>query len=94
MIGEIIAWGQNYFHIFIAFASRLDSGQITILVIITALLVLFLAYRFGGFGAVGALLIIYLIVYVLYINNIFNIYKQKQATDYRDKKILEDELRK
>jgi len=77
---------------FVNFALNLTPDEITILVLLTAVLVLFLIYRLLGAGAVVALLIIYALAYILYANNIFNIYQKNEARKAQDNKILQEEL--
>ena len=88
-MGEII---DNFISNFVNFALSLSSDEIIILVLLTAVLILFIIYRWLGTGAVIALLIIYALAYILYANNIFDIYQKNEAQKARDNQILQSEL--
>lgn len=62
----------------INYLNNLGSTEITVLIVVAALLLLYLAYRWSGLGAVVALTLIFLIAYVLYANNVFDFYKQRE----------------
>jgi hypothetical protein len=84
----------NYINAFIGFANDMSNTEVWILVVITALLILILAYRLFGIGVVMVLGVVYLIMYVLYINDFLHLYDKRQADENRQKTILEEELKK
>ena len=71
-----------------------NSTEITVLVVITALLLLFMAYRTFGGRAVAVLSIIYIIIYALWVNDIYNLYKTKTTEENMHIQTIEEEIMK
>jgi heme/copper-type cytochrome/quinol oxidase subunit 4 len=79
--------GQNYIN-------ALSYQQTIILTLITALLVLILAwYLFGSSAAIGLLLLL-AIIYILYHFNIFGFYQSQTAEESNHLKSIQDEIEK
>jgi len=73
---------------------NLNSTEISVLIFIAAVLILFLAYRTLGMKMVFVLMLVYLIIYVLYINDIFGLYEKRVADNEAHMKTIENEIEK
>jgi hypothetical protein len=71
-----ISFIQEWAHWYVEWAEGLDPDQIIILTALTAVLFLFIAYRWFGYGGFAAMLIIMLLGYALYVADIINFYKE------------------
>ena len=72
----------------------LTSTEITIIIVITALLILFMAWKKFGIKVFFATLFMYLIIYVLYSFDIIDAYNTRQHEEDAHMKIIEQELDK
>lgn len=73
---------------------HLNQVEITVLVIITAFLLLYLVYRIFGIGAIVGLTIIYILGYILYVNNIFDFYKAQDKANTSHMQEIQKEVDK
>lgn len=76
------------------FIYSLNSGEIWIIIIITALLFAFLVYRLWGATIMWVLLFVYLISYVLYSVNIFGYYKNNNTSNEMRMDQIQNEINK
>ncbi len=72
----------------------LEPNEILIIVAITAVLVVFIVYRWLGAIMVFVLLLAYLLIYTLYINDFFNVYEEHERGEQQHLQMLEEELKK
>lgn len=76
------------------FIQSLSYNEIMFLIAITAVLVLFIAYRWFGVMAVGGLVIIYLMSYILYTYDIISAFDKQENANIEHSKIIQEELNK
>ena len=72
----------------------LEPNEILIIVAITAVLVIFIVYRWLGAIMVFVLLLAYLLIYTLYINDFFSVYEKHERGEQQHLQMLEEELKK
>ena len=73
---------------------NLSSTEISIIVAMTAVLMVFIVYRWLGAIMVFILLLAYLLIYTLYINDFFSVYEKHERGEQQHLQILEEELKK
>lgn len=78
---------QNYIN-------SLDTNEVMIIIFITAVLTLLIAYRLFGIGFVIGLLVVYALAYILFINNIFGLYQQRTSEETQHMKAIQEEIQK
>ena len=76
----------------LAYIKDLSSGEVKILIIAAAILILWLVWRWFGFAMVMVTLLVYFLAYILFINNIFYSYKEYQNQNDRHLQSIEKEL--
>ena len=72
----------------------LSSTEVTILVVITVILTLIMAYHWLGVYFMFGLMLIYLFVYILYEVDVFDVYEEQSSIIDRRERLLEIELEK
>ena len=72
----------------------LEPNEILIIVAITAVLMVFIVYRWLGAIMVFVLLLAYLLIYTLYINDFFSVYEKHERGEQQHMQMLEEELKK
>jgi len=79
---------------YLDYVGSLSSREVVILVAVTAVLILIMAYRKLGVGAVLGLCLIYFFVYVIFYSNIFDNWQKDKLEENRRMQIYNAELQK
>lgn len=79
---------------YLDYVGNLSSRDVLILVVVTAVLILIMAYRKLGIGAVFGLCLIYFFIYVIFYSNIFDNWQKEKMEEQRRMQIYNVELQK
>jgi len=79
---------------YLDYVGNLSSREITAIVVVTAVLILIMAYRKLGVGAVLGLCLIYFFIYVIFYSNIFDNWQKDKLEENRRMQIYNAEMQK
>jgi len=81
-------------HPYAAYVYNLSSREVWIIIIVSAALILFLAYRRLGAGAFFGLILVFALAYIVYSTDIYGRWTAQQADSQKSLDLIEAELEK
>ncbi len=85
---------QAFIGQYIPFVLTLSSTEFIISLLVTALLLVLLVYKYFGLGAALGLLAIYFFVYILVVNNVLPTINERNAAEGAHLNLIQEEANK